>query len=332
MEEKILQIEVEKKGIPHTVKLPKKDWKEIQKLLPKSPHELMKEMIGNDRLYNQIHSLIVDMMEKSMPEEVECAHCGEMTSDRSNPAFQFYVTQMQTTYFLSVSEFVNLIDANKRLYRDKETISKLALLFLQSFRGKRGQGLIYFKVTAFVKATLEVGFLSLSEMFKAHSAIENLKYINNSLDEVNRIELLRKMYDRDDPNFLEYQKEFFLGKKDYYLTQLEIEKAEDLAPKKSSPTRPDRTDLAFFAHYLSTAKIDYFESHFPSVKAWKQLSREFGKSAKNIQLKYNEIRKNDNRILSKYAGNMEYVINSMLTPYPKAQSIAQDELKLAKLK
>ncbi|MFY7666775.1 hypothetical protein [Flavobacterium sp.] len=102
--------------------------------------------------------------------------------------------------------------------------------------------------------------------------------------------------------------------------------------KLTDSIRPNRTDLAYFIYYLSETKQSILKNTFPSDAAWKEFGELHNKNSKNIQQVYNEITKDRNlRLAKSKIGNINYVIDNMLSTYGKASDLAKDELKLAEL-
>jgi hypothetical protein len=104
------------------------------------------------------------------------------------------------------------------------------------------------------------------------------------------------------------------------------------SPKTSNFSRPNRTDIAYCVYYSKESKELQLDTPFPSEKAWKEIGKIYNKNSKNIQQTYNDICNNiDERLKHSKIANIEYVIENMLSGYPKALKLANDELKLVKL-
>ena len=127
-------------------------------------------------------------------------------------------------------------------------------------------------------------------------------------------------------------KRWFKGEKKFLE---EIKPYLENIPKNSIRTnqRPNRTDIAYYIYYLNETKSLTIKNTFPSEKAWKEIGELYNKNAKNIQKIYNEISvSKELRYKKSRIKNIEFVINEMLSENEKAQNLAKDELKLAKLK
>jgi hypothetical protein len=113
---------------------------------------------------------------------------------------------------------------------------------------------------------------------------------------------------------------------------------KEIAPllKNSSTSnrklRPNRTDIAYYIHYMSETKVLKLDSPFPSDRAWKEIGERFGKNSKNIQKAYNLINSDSSERLKKSKiNNITYVIEEMLGDDEDARELAKDELKLSQL-
>ena len=75
------------------------------------------------------------------------------------------------------------------------------------------------------------------------------------------------------------------------------------------------------------------ENRFPSDKGWIEIGQRYNKNGKNIQEVYNIIRmKTEDRLHPRKTKIIEFVIENMLTDEIKAQELAKDELKTARIK
>lgn len=111
-----------------------------------------------------------------------------------------------------------------------------------------------------------------------------------------------------------------------------INEIKPLLKNKSAGTvRPYSTDIGYFCFYTFESKELQTQNPFPSKKAWKEIANRFGKDDTNIQKAYNIIFKSSyERLKETKINNIRYVIDNMLTEYPKALEIAKKELIKAK--
>lgn len=128
--------------------------------------------------------------------------------------------------------------------------------------------------------------------------------------------------------------EWFEGEQKF-IEQLKKWIPEETQSKKTSTSnssRPNRTDLAYFVYYADLSKELQILNPFPSDKAWDEIGKRFEKNAKNIQKIYNQIANNqEERLKANRKKTIEYVINNLLSDYPKAKEKAEIELKQANL-
>lgn len=149
----------------------------------------------------------------------------------------------------------------------------------------------------------------------------------------NRELQLSEMASQDNTERKQYIK---ILKKWFKEEQAFITAIKPLLPQVKKPTHNQkytRTHIAYCIHYLAQTKSLKLKNVFPSDKAWTEIGLQYNKSAKNIQKMYNEINSSiDVRTSKTRIKIIEYVIKEMLVDFPKAQNLADDELKIALLK
>lgn len=149
----------------------------------------------------------------------------------------------------------------------------------------------------------------------------------------NRELQLSEMASQDNTERKQYIK---ILKKWFKEEQAFITAIKPLLPQIKKPTHNQkytRTHIAYCIHYLAQTKSLKLKNVFPSDKAWTEIGLQYNKNAKNIQQMYNEINSSiDVRTSKTKIKIIEYVIKKMLVDYPKAQKLAEDELKIALLK
>lgn len=179
------------------------------------------------------------------------------------------------------------------------------------------------------KIIAEVNGLTLHEEDKLTKA-ENIELeliLNKRKLELNEI---ANHSNHDRQSYIRVLKKWYKSELDFikmikpYLTKAQF---------KGNNERPNRTDIAYELYYLKETYSLELTNPFPSDKAWNEVSELYQKNSKNIQIAYNKISNNrEVRINAKGINNIEYVIQNRLINKPKALALAEDELKLAKLK
>ncbi|WP_282043314.1 hypothetical protein [Winogradskyella flava] len=137
---------------------------------------------------------------------------------------------------------------------------------------------------------------------------------------------LSAMPNNSKQEYIKVLKKWFKEEKEF------IKEIKPLLKHKSAGTvRPYSTDIAYFCFYTFESKELQTHNTFPSKKAWKEIANRFGKDDTNIQKAYNIIFKSSfERLKETKTNNIRYVIDNMLTEYPKALEIAKKELIKAK--
>lgn len=326
----------------------KLDEKAYKALVPEEKNDyihFLTKFIGGKKNYKIARNAFTEAMEKSLPEDIEkkCRYCKGLTKDTGEKRCAFYYYQMETTFFLAGQEFVQLIIDNYHIFKGSAYLQKLTVKFFDSFVFIKGRGVTYFDLDKITRETLNAGFLSISMIFSNSEVLQNLKGINNTLDDLNQKSLENKTLQNEDEEYLELQKEFFEKKRQFFKEKLFIDKEEALKTSNVKPktgkTPKDKEKVSIpktvlYYYYLQTASyFPYFENHPDGkVGAIKSLLIEdkIDTTPKYFQMKYNEIANHTtNRISKKQESNISYVANNMLEDYPKAKKIALSEHKLA---
>lgn len=173
------------------------------------------------------------------------------------------------------------------------------------------------------------------------TTINGLKlYQAGKLSNVNAIDLqlvlehrkmeLSQISNSKDP-FFKILSKWFKGEKRFIAEIIPKLKNETISNNDTS-ARPNRTDIAYYLHYMQTSGNLILKSSFPSGAAYEEIGKKFQKNGKNIQQVYNSISSNSKeRLAAVKIKNISYVINEMLADFPKAKELAENELKLAEL-
>ena len=303
----------------------------------KSASDYLKEFLGNEALFNDFEQQFTELTKKSLPENLECDFCSGKSTLEEDKACKKYYMQMEFTLFVATTEFVQIVLNNKHIFKDdSNAYQRLAKHFISSLRFVKGEGFLWLDLAELIKLILSEGFISLSKDFGSSDILQSLQLINNTLDDLNARELYNELHNRVDQNFSPIQRKFFTSKQAYLKENLQLEELQFAKRKPQHKhtiePRPDRTDIAFFAYYMSETGYVISTEPFPTVKAWKEIGSKYNRHYKNIQVKYNEIRNKNNRITERNVSAIQYVVDNMLNDFPNAKSLAEDELKLAKLK
>lgn len=303
----------------------------------KSASNYLQEFLGSEALYNDFNQQFTELAEKSLPENLECEFCSGKSTLVEDKACTRYYRQMEFTLFIATTEFVQIVLNNKHIFKDdSNAYQRLAKHFINSLRFVKGEGFLWLDLGELIRLILSEGFVTLSNEFGSSDTLHSLQVINNTLDDLNSRELYNELHNRVDQNFIPIQRKFFASKQAYLKENLQLEELQFTKRKPQHKhtidSRPDRTDIALFAYYMSETGNTITSERFPSVKAWKEIGSKYNRNYKNIQQKYNEIRIPKNRITKRNCDSIQYVIDNMLNDYPNAKSLALDELKLAKLK
>ncbi len=304
--------------------------------------EYIREFLITPANFKSANDTFIKGMKDSLPKDIrnDCKVCiGESTEESDRSCNRYYL-QMEFTYNVVVVEFINIVLKNKHIYQDKQTIFELTKEFFKCIVFLAGKGIMVFDMERLKKYVLKIGLISLSQLLNDSKPLQRLAIINDSLDSLNQQDLENKIFGNADCDCITLQKQFFLNKQTYYKENLFIDRQKILFKEGKLPnssnqnghTRPNRTDIAYFCYYASETKELKTDNLFSTKKAWKEIGQRFDKDDTNIQKAYNKIYSNrSERLKSSKTANIEYVLEHMLTKYPKARKLALDELKLAKL-
>lgn len=325
------------KRIP--IKLSQETIDHLDKQKGKPASEYLKEYLNDNKLYNSFSKKYIDFVNKTLPKRLQesCLYCNGDSNDTRDKKCNSYHDEAQMNFFFASHEFVTVVEHNKHLIQDKVIRKKLTLQFYECFAFNNGR--VIFDLEKMAILCLKAGFLSLSKVFANNTALQNLSIINHAIDELNDQELDADMLNREKSIYLEFQKTFFKNKYEHYQRSHFIEKQEQVLPIKSKDKSKSTTipQYALYYYYLQeSGDIEYFENHPKGkVTAIAELikTEHLNTTKKYFQKVYNKFAHyRTNRVAKRQMANIDYVANTMLKNYPKAQEIARLELQEAKTK
>jgi hypothetical protein len=343
MSKGVIGVEIELEKSSRIVKItPSKELKEyFNKEFGKSPHYYLKRFIGIKN-YNIGMDALNKASSEAIPKEVKenCKYCNGLSEDENDKDCEKYRLQMSMTFLLASSEFINIVHKHRHIYDNKKVLAKLTQNFFRCFAFDNRIGKMYFDLDKICRYILNSGFISISEIFAKSESLQNLKDINNSLNNIEDRDLENKTLKNEDEDYLELQKEFFKNKLRFYKEKLTIEKEQENISKKIESKKQKIISVPIYALYYyylqASGYYPYFENH-PQGKVVgisELIKKEkINTTAKYFQIKYNLISNHKtNRIALNQVSNISFVINEMLENYPKAKELALSELKLAQTK
>lgn len=306
--------------------------KYIKKLTgEKNSTDYIKEFLVTQKNFDIVNKAYINAKLKAIPDDIK---------DKNDQRLLLCDLQMQTTYSMAATEFVNIVLMHKPIYDNKKYLLELTKNFFTCFHFIKGEGMLFFDLDQLCRYTLEAGFSSISQEFAKSETLNTLKIINGVLDNLEQEELQNKVLGKEDENYLDLQKEFYEKKQRFYKERLLIEKEEKVSNGKRKATKKKKITIpqyALYYYYLQVAKEHpHFENHLGGkVEAIKELieKEKIDTTFKYFQIKYNFIsHSNTNRVAKNQVANISYVANEMLKDFPEAQKIALEELQLAQKK
>ncbi len=343
MSKGIIGIEIELEKSSRIAKItPSKELKEyFDKEFGKTPHYYLKRFIGIKN-YNIGMDAINKAKSNAIPKEIKqsCKYCNGLSNDENDKDCQKYHIQMSMTFLLASSEFINIVHKHRHIYDNKKVLAKLTQNFFRCFAFDNRIGKMYFDLDKICRYVLSSGFISTSEMFAKSESLQNLKVINQTLNNIEDRDLQNKTLNNEDEDYLELQKEFFENKQRFYKERIFLKKEENNILKVDSKKKPKSISIpkyVLYYYYLqATGYHPYFENH-PQGKVVgisELIKKEkINTTPKYFQIKYNHISNHKtNRIALNQVSNISFLINKMLNNYPKAKELALSELKLAQTK
>ncbi len=174
-------------------------------------------------------------MEEALPEclKSKCAYCNGQSEEDGDKACSKYYYQMQFTFYIAANEFVSLILNHPHIYNNKKILLNVTQEFYRSFRLVKGKGVMYFDLENICRCILKAGFESLSLIFQKSQALQNLKIINDSIDDIEQRKLDNEIFNKEDEDYLDLQQKFFENKQRYYKEKLLLEE-KGLLPERST--------------------------------------------------------------------------------------------------
>lgn len=323
-----------------------------EKLFPKDEGkrtytDYLVDFLGSKKELEENETNLNKLLHESLPTDIElnCTFCNGDSKDANDRNCQPYLSQMQVSYFLAGTSFVNIVLSNKHIYNDKLALKNLTLKYFDCLHFINGKGELYLDLDELAKYTINSGFVALSNMFRKSPDLVNLQVINDGLDAIDQKILDNELFEKDDDNYFSLQKRFLENKQRFYKEKLAVDEQKQLEEKKESllekkgknKGKPTVTHYAMYYYYLqATGSYPYFENH-PKGKlvAIDELIKEekIKTTINYFQKVYNKIAHHQsNRIANNQKANIEYVANTMLIDYPKAQKLAFKELQEAQTK
>ena len=316
----------------------------IKRLFPKNEktyHDYLIEFLGSKKIFDEKMSQLNKKMEAAYPKGIKenCIYCNGESENKDDKNCAKYTAQMQSSMFWAGMAFVNSVIRNKHILKDFDSRKKLAEKFFDCLHFINGRGVMYLDLDELSRYTIQAGFISLSKMLASAPHLKSLAYINNSLDEIDQTQIDNELFEKEDYNYLDLQKKFFESKQRFIKEKLALNENEKGQQKTigKEKNKPTIVHYALYYHYLQVTGIfQYFENH-PNgkVTAIQEMIQEenIETTPKYFQKVYNKITNHpSNRVANNQKANIEYVANTMLTDYPKAQKIALEELKQAQTK
>lgn len=306
--------------------------------------EYLKEFLGGEHNYNIAEKALSDTMHESLASSVveNCLYCNNRSDDENDKSCTIYYMQMQFTFMVAATEFINIVLRHKHIYNNKSALQELTINFYNSLTFIKDEGKMYLDLEKLCRYILKAGFDSVSKIFESSEALQNLDIINNSIDDIHQRKLENEIFSKEDEDYLELQEKYFEGKQRLYKEKLFIEEKGLKSPRTEKSNTKSKCIITvpmtvLYYYYLQAAGyLPYFENHPEGkLKGIETLIEKdvVNTTAKHFQIKYNIIANyKTNRIAKKQAPNISYVANQMLNDYPKAKEIALAELKEAQTK
>ncbi len=339
---RIIGVQFDPEEIKRSTKI-QLDPETLESLFPKKTgknyYDYIKDFLQSDELYEKIwddiNTLIHDSLSDKEKNLCPCNDPKRKTVIQYNEkACATQGANFHFVYYLSGNDFVRTVLNHKAIYENKVALKELTINYFKCFNFLPKA--VYFDFDKLAKYSLNANFKALSNIFKGFETLKYIKGIDYTIDSLQETDIENELFEKEDENFVKLQLKFLKSKRIYLNNKLQTAELEgkNLNVNKiiqNSNLRPNRTDLAYFIYYLEATKTRIIESEFPSDKAWKEIGDKFEKNWKNIQKTYNVIVREKERFKNRRDNNLLYVIENMLTEYPKALKLAKDELKLAQL-
>lgn len=334
MKQKIIGIEFDKEEFKNVVKVeaPEGLFKKLKPNEKPDWQKMLEYCLGSENNYKKAEKELHTAMDNALPKNLKenCKFCkGESTEDKDKTCNSYYA-QMQATFLLAVNIFCNTVSKNPHLKANRKLLQQLTVKFYSCLRLINGKGVLYFDLAEICKYCLHTGFLSLSQTFSNSDALKSISFINESLNKLKDNQIENELFNKEDYNFTDTQIKYFEKELEYHKNKVKYSSKTCNTNNKttSNTTRPNRTDIAYYAYYSNEAKELNLTHPFPSDKAWQELGKQYNKTWKNIQQAYNKICNNKSeRLKTNKKSTVTYVINNMLSNNSKAKIMAENELK-----
>lgn len=257
---------------PHYIKLDKEYIKEIfDKKKHKTANDYIKEYLIEKKLYQNFDKAWKEAIDKTLPKKVKenCLWCNGKSDDILEKKCSLFHNESQINYLFASQEFVTIIEQNRHILKDNQTIKRLTIKFFEGFLFQDGR--VFYSTDAIIMECLKEGFLSISQFFSNNDELKNLEIINNSLHVINDEQLQIMLNGEDEPIHIKPQQLFFTNKLNYF-KELRYLKTENSKNIEKVDGKLDTKENEYSRIFVNPAGLDKF----------KRLLVEFGNNKENL--------------------------------------------------
>ncbi|MGG7036272.1 MAG: hypothetical protein ACI7YS_13905 [Flavobacterium sp.] len=220
--------------------------------------------LNDKKLKDDLQKKFAEFINKTLPKAVKesCTVCNGNSKDDNDKKCGIYHAEGKMNEFFAVLWFVNIVENNKQLLSDKETLKKLSIKLYECFLFKDGR--VFFDLRKLTMHCLEQGFLTLSKIFAKNDKINSLEIINQAIENLDSEYLSIKMFEKTEPYHIEPQKMFLKSKRKSIKEQLKIDKLKNQQnpPQPTETSKPDEGKKELHNHIFKDNAFEFWERLF----------------------------------------------------------------------
>lgn len=224
------------------------------------------EYIGIEE-FEKIFLLFKETIIESIPKEEKqkCRVCSLHESENENEKLCTVLQRAgEITMLLASWEFINLVEGNRKIFRDKKQIARLTRNFFGCFRFYRGR--VFFELQEMKSFLIAEGLKNIKNDLEQHPLLESIEIINDSLNLLEEQHIYFKLKNKYKNPYIKTQIKWFREQERFYDKKAVLQEKQNNTPvspdDSSQETNPyphifkDKKAFDFFTELWETYEIE----------------------------------------------------------------------------
>jgi hypothetical protein len=212
--------------------------------------------------FSKIFLLFKETIIESIPEEEKqkCRVCSLHESENGNEKLCTVLQRGgEITMLLASWEFINLIESNRKIFRDKKQVAKLTRNFFGCFRFYQGR--VFFELEEMKSFLIAEGLRNIKNDLEQHPLLKSIEIINDSLNVLEEQHIYFKLKNKYKNPYIKTQIKWFREQERFYDKKALLQEKYDNSPTSSNTSlqnNPQETNP--YPHIFKNKKaFDFFE-------------------------------------------------------------------------